>query len=96
MRQSTVLSSMIKGFPTKLSVQFCLLVRRHVDISIHVDFDMACRTIQHVSVPNMKLLESTKTKLQANEVGECSIMLHGKMGWGHSFAYQHGSRDINV
>ena len=45
------------------------------------NFDMAYKTIQRVSVPNMKLFESTKTKLWAKEVGEFSIMLYGKMGW---------------
>ena len=51
---------------------------------------------QKVSVPNLKLFGSIKTELLAKEVGESSIMLYGKMGWGHSVAYQHGCRNINV
>ena len=47
---------------------------------------MAYTTIKCVSVPNLKSLEPTKTELQAKEVGEFSIMLYGKMGWGHSLA----------
>ena len=53
------------------------------------NFDMACKTIL-VSVPNLKLFGSMKTELWAEEVGEFSIMLYGKMGW-----YQHGCRNIN-
>ena len=52
--------------------------------------------IDCVSVPNLKSFRPTKTKLWAKEGGEFSIMLYGKMGWGHSLAYQHGCRNINV
>ena len=47
---------------------------------------MAYKTIKRVSIPNLKSFGPTKTELQAKEVGEFSIMLHGKMGWGHSLA----------
>ena len=60
------------------------------------NFDMAYKTITHVSVPNLKSFRPTKTKLRAKEGGEFFIMLYGKMGWGRSFAYQHGCRNINV
>ena len=49
------------------------------------NFDMACKTIQHVSVPNLKLFEPNKTKLWEKEVGRFSIMLYGKMGWSAFF-----------
>ena len=45
------------------------------------NFGMAYKTIQHVSVPNMKLFGSLKTELWAKEVGEFSIRLYRKMGW---------------
>ena len=45
---------------------------------------MAYKTIQHVSVPNLNLF---RTELRAQQVGEFSIMLYGKMGW---------CRNINV
>ena len=45
---------------------------------------MACKTIR-VFLPNLKLFGSMKTELWAEEVGQFSIMLYGKMGW-----YQHG------
>ena len=45
------------------------------------DFDMTFKTIQHVSVPNLKLFGPMKTELQVKEVGEFSITLYGKMGW---------------
>ena len=41
---------------------------------------MACKTIQRVSVPNLKLFGSQKRELRAEEVGEFSIMFYGKMG----------------
>ena len=34
----------------------------------------------------LKSFGPTKTELQAKKVGEFSIMLYGKMGWGHSLA----------
>ena len=37
-----------------------------------------------------------KTELRAKEVGEFSIMLYGKMGWGRSLTHQHGCHNINV
>ena len=36
------------------------------------NFEMANKTIQCVSVPNLKFFESIKTKLWAKEVGEFS------------------------
>ena len=39
---------------------------------------MAYKTIQRVSVPNLKLFGSMKTELCAKEVGEFSIMAYGK------------------
>ena len=38
------------------------------------NFDMACKTIQRVSVPNLKLFGPMETELWAKEVGEFSIM----------------------
>ena len=45
---------------------------------------MAYKTINRVSVPNLKPfgLINSKTELQAKEVGEFSFMLYGKIGWG--------------
>ena len=60
------------------------------------NFGMAYKTIQRVSVPNLKSFGPTKTQLQAKEVGEFSIMLYGKMGRGRSLAHQHGCHNINV
>ena len=60
------------------------------------NFDMAYKTIKRVSVPNVNSFGPTKTELRATEVGEFSIMLYGKMGWGRSLAHQHGSCNINV
>ena len=46
-----------------------------------LNFDMACKTIQRVSVSNLKLFRPMNTELWAKEFGEFSITLHGKMGW---------------
>ena len=61
-------------------------------IKLTPNFDMAYKTIQRVSVPNLKLFVSIKTELWAKKVEEFSVMLDGKMGWGHSFAHQHRCR----
>ena len=39
-----------------------------------LNFDMVCKTIHCVSVPNLKLFGPMKTELWAKEVGEFSIM----------------------
>ena len=44
---------------------------------------MAYKTIKRVSVPKLKSFGPTKIELQVKEVGEFSIILYGKMGWGH-------------
>ena len=46
------------------------------------NFDMAYKTITRVSVPNLKSFGQKKIELRAKEVGEFSITLYGKMGWG--------------
>ena len=51
---------------------------------------------KRVSVPNLKSFVPTKIELRAKEVGEFSIMLYGKMGYGRSLAHHHGCRNINV
>ena len=43
---------------------------------------MANKTINRVSVSNLKSFGPTKTELRVKEVGEFSIMLNGKMGFG--------------
>ena len=55
---------------------------------------MACKTIKRVR--NLKSFGQKKTELGAKEVGEFSITLYGKMGWGRSLAHHHGCRNINV
>ena len=45
------------------------------------NFDMAYKTIQCVSVPNLKSFGSMKEDLWVTEVGEFSAMLFGEMGW---------------
>ena len=45
--------------------------------------DMAHKTIQRVSVPNLKVFEPMKTELWSKEAGEFSVMLYGKMGFVH-------------
>ena len=45
------------------------------------NFDMACKTTQRVSVPNLKLFGSMKTELCTQEILEFCIMFCGKMGW---------------
>ena len=45
------------------------------------NFGMANKTIQPVSVPNLKSFGPIKTDLWAKEVEEVSIMIYGKMGW---------------
>ena len=57
------------------------------------NFDMTCKTMQPVFVPNLKSFEPMQIDLWAKEVG---VMLYGKMGCGHSFAHQHGCCNINV
>ena len=57
-------------------------------------FDMAYKTTQRVSVPDLELFGSTKAELWAQEVGEFSVMLYGKMDWW-TF-HQHGCCNINV
>ena len=42
---------------------------------------MVYKTMQCVSVPNLKLFEPMKTEIWAKEIGEFSITLYGKMGW---------------
>ena len=56
---------------------------------------MAYKAIKRVSAQNLKLFAPTKTVMGAKEVGESSIMLRGKMGWGRSLGHQHGCRNIN-
>ena len=58
--------------------------------------DMAFKTIQCVSVPNLKLFGPRKTELQAKKFGKFSIMLYGKWAGRHSFAHHHGCRNVNV
>ena len=60
------------------------------------NFDITSKTIQRVSVPNLNLFGPMKTELRAKEVGEISVMFMGKWAGRHSFAYQHGDRNINV
>ena len=60
------------------------------------NFDIACKTMQCVSVPSLKLFGQIKTELSAKEVGEVSVLLHGKIGWRPSVAYQHGCRNVNI
>ena len=60
------------------------------------NFDMAYKTIEHVSVPNLKSFGPTRTELRAKEVGEFSIMFYEKMGWGYSLAHHYGCHNINV
>ena len=57
---------------------------------------MAYMTIKRVSVQNLKSFGPTNTELQAKEVGEFSVMIYGKMGWGRSLAQQDGCCKINV
>ena len=45
------------------------------------NFDVACKTIQCVAVPNLNLIGPMNTELWAKEVGEFSVTLFGKMGW---------------
>ena len=61
-----------------------------------LNFGMVYKTTKCVSVPNLKSFRPTKTEFQAKEVGEFSVMLYGKMGWGRSLAHQHGCCNINV
>ena len=60
------------------------------------NFNMAYKTIQCVSVPNLKLFRSLKTELWTRIFGEFLLCCTGKWAGGHSFAYQHGCRNINV
>ena len=60
------------------------------------NFDMAHKTIKRVSVPNLKSLGPPESELRAKEVGEFSVMLYGKMGWGRFLARQHDGCNINV
>ena len=81
------------GFPTAggvYKIKFILLLvciwrhQKHDYANYHqfaTNTDMACKTIQHVSVPNLKLFGTIKTELWAKEVWEFSITLYGKMGW---------------
>ena len=61
-----------------------------------LNFGMVYKTTKCVSVPNLKSFRPTKTEFQAKEVGEFSVMLYGKMGWGRSLAHQHGCCNITV
>ena len=61
-----------------------------------LNFAMAYKTIQRVSVSNLKSLGPTKTELGAKEVREFPVMLYGKMGSGRSLAHYHGCHNINV
>ena len=51
------------------------------DDQLAPNFDIAYKTIQRVSIPNLKLFGPTATELWGKEVGEFSIMFCGKMGW---------------
>ena len=58
---------------------------------------MAYKTIQCVSILNLKLFGPMKTELWAKEFGHFSVMLYmGKLAGSHSFAYQYGCCNINV
>ena len=52
-----------------------------MQVMINLPQILACKTIQRISVPNLKLFGPSKTELWAKEGGKFSIMLHGKMGW---------------
>ena len=49
------------------------------------NFDEAYKTIQRVSVPNLKLFGPMNTELSAKEVGKFSVTLYGKMSWSALF-----------
>ena len=54
------------------------------------NFGMAYKTTKRASVPNLKSFGPTIIELRAEEVGEASITVYGKMGWGRSLAHHHG------
>ena len=58
--------------------------------------DMAYKTIQRVSVPNSKLFRRMNIELWTKEAGHFFISYMGKRAGRHSFAHQHGCRNINV
>ena len=49
--------------------------------SICLKFWYGLKTIQHVSVPNLKLFGPVKTELWAKKFRGFSFTLYGKMGW---------------
>ena len=57
------------------------------------NFDMTYKTIQSVSVPNVKLFGPMKKEIRAKEAAEFSITLYGKMGW---WAHHYGCRNIKM
>ena len=80
-----------------------LLPMRHVVIpfdDLHLDFanydqfapnfDMVCKTIQHVSVPIIK------TELWRKKLDNFLLCNMGKWVGGHSFPLHHGCHDIYV
>ena len=58
--------------------------------------DRIYKTIQRVSVVNLKLFGQNKTDLWAKEKGRYSIMVYLKMGCWAFLSYQHGCRNTNV
>ena len=66
-------------------MRYCSLHMTSSKTRFAPNFDMACTTLQRVSVPNLNLFGQTKTEYWAREVGEFSIMLYLNMEWWASF-----------
>ena len=67
-------------FPYLVLMQFAYVVELIKTDSRSLHFDMAYKTIQRASVPNLELFGSMKTELSFKGIGKLSAMFFAKMG----------------
>ena len=60
------------------------------------NFDMACKSIQRVSVPNMKLFVPIKQSYGPKNLENFLLCNRGKWVGGHCFAHRHVCYNINA
>ena len=60
------------------------------------NFDMAYKTIKHVSAPNLKSFDQRKQSCGQKKLDNFRLCYMGKWAREHSLAHRHGCRNINV
>ena len=64
------------------------------NMTMQIMINLSYKTIQCVSVPNLNVFKPMKTEFEKLE--NFLLCYMGKWAGRHSFAYQHGCRNINV